>query len=82
MRDQEWLECVIQIGDKFEVVNWHEGDELHVLNESPARQEAHISEEKHEELESDQTNHDIIEINCCLSHVLHFGVSVIKLHGN
>jgi hypothetical protein len=45
MTDQEWFEAVIEIWNQFEVIKWHEGNQLHVLNKNEERKETNISDE-------------------------------------
>ena len=72
MRNEERFESIIQIWNKLKVIDRHKSDKLHVLNKCPERKEANISEEKHEELEYNNTNHHIVEIRSCVFHEHHF----------
>ena len=38
--NKERLEGIVQVGDKLEIVDGHESDKLHVLNQDPKWQES------------------------------------------
>jgi hypothetical protein len=46
VRNEEGLEGIVEVRDQFEVIQWHEGDQLHVLKQGPQRKEANVSEEQ------------------------------------
>lgn len=80
--NQEWLESIIQVRNKLEVVERHEGDQLHVLDEHPQRQEPDVSEEKHDELDDHESNHHEVDSARGASHECHLLVSIVELHFN
>jgi hypothetical protein len=71
MRNEEWLESIVQVRNQLKVIDGHESHKLHVLDQYPKWQETNISEEKHEELCDNEEQHDEVKILSSLTHVLH-----------
>ena len=61
MPDQHGFEGLIEVGHELEIVEWHKGDELHVLNEGPKRKERHLLVEQYKELQDDDGNHHVVQ---------------------
>jgi len=53
MGNQEWLKHIVKIWNHTEVVQWDECAELHILDQGPNWQEADVTQEQEDVLETD-----------------------------
>lgn len=79
MRNEEWLERVVEVWYQSEVVQWNESTQLHVLDKRPKWQEADVPEEKHKELEDYDAEKVPIAFYSKLAHVNHKIIPKIEL---
>ena len=61
MPDEHGLEGVVEVGYQLEIVQRHERDQLHVLDQGPQRQESHIAPHQHDELDDNDGDHHIVQ---------------------
>lgn len=78
MRNQEWLENIVDVRQQVKVEQWQVGVQLHELNESPERQGGDPGLEHNDGVTEEESSQHPVNILCELLEEVHDIIYYIK----